>query len=327
MSLPRERRAAVSLDLDDKWTYLKTRGIAGWQSFPSYLEVVVPRVLQFLNARSLRITFFLVGQDAALPRNAQLLRSIAVAGHEIGNHSFHHEPWLPLHSPAAIEDEIALAEQHIAAVTDSSILGFRGPGYSVSQSVIDALVSRGYLYDASTLPTFLGPIARRYYLWTTKLDPRERLLRARLFGTWRDGLRPLRPYPWQTARGELTEIPVTTSPVFRTPFHLSYLIWLSRYSEYLARAYFLSCLTLCRLLRVGPSFLLHPLDFLDASEAQELAFFPGMAVPLERKLELADFALRALSRRYRITTLEEQARHSAADPSRCQSTLGVGALQ
>src|SRR5687768_14139770 len=86
--------ASLSIDLDDKWSYLKTHGDRGWESLPSYLELLVPRVLEFLKARELSVTFFIVGQDAALPKNRDLLGAIADGGHEIGNHSYHHEPWL-----------------------------------------------------------------------------------------------------------------------------------------------------------------------------------------------------------------------------------------
>ena len=41
--------ASLSLDLDNKWSYLKTHGDPGWESFPSYLDVVVPRVLDLLD--------------------------------------------------------------------------------------------------------------------------------------------------------------------------------------------------------------------------------------------------------------------------------------
>ena len=57
--------ASLSLDLDNKWSYMKTHGDAGWESFPSYLDCVVPRALNFLKERNLIITFFVVGQDAA----------------------------------------------------------------------------------------------------------------------------------------------------------------------------------------------------------------------------------------------------------------------
>ena len=33
--------ASISLDLDNLWSYLKTQGAPGWESFPSYLDLVV----------------------------------------------------------------------------------------------------------------------------------------------------------------------------------------------------------------------------------------------------------------------------------------------
>src|SRR5438105_12200091 len=80
--------ASVSLDLDNKWSYMKTHGDAGWETFPSYLDILVPRVLEFLHERKLQITVFVVGQDAVLQRNRRALQAIASAGHELGNHSF-----------------------------------------------------------------------------------------------------------------------------------------------------------------------------------------------------------------------------------------------
>jgi peptidoglycan-N-acetylglucosamine deacetylase len=302
-----DRVASVSLDLDDYWTYLKVRGNPAWTEFPTYLDIVVPRVLRFLEARSMRITFFVVGQDAAFSRNAPLLRAIAQAGHEIGNHSFHHEPWLHLYSAAEIQSEIASAEDYITNATGRAVRGFRGPGFSISDAVAEVLASRGYIYDASTLPTFIGPLARAYYLLTARMDRAERARRGALFGRWRDGFRRLKPYQWQTRSQPLLEIPVSTVPLLRTPFHLRYLIWLAGYSDRLARSYLNLALTLCRASGVGPSFLLHPLDFLELSEAPELGFFPGMRVSLQQKLELAGFALARISAQYRILPLEQHA--------------------
>lgn len=88
--------ASLSLDLDNLWSYLKIHGDPGWESLPSYLDVAVPRILAFLAERGLSITFFVVGQDAEREENREALASIAAAGHEIGNHSFHHDSWLHL---------------------------------------------------------------------------------------------------------------------------------------------------------------------------------------------------------------------------------------
>jgi peptidoglycan/xylan/chitin deacetylase (PgdA/CDA1 family) len=91
--------ASLSLDLDNQWSYMKTHGDAGWETYPSYFDVFVPHVLGVLRELGLEITVFVVGQDAALERNHAMLRAIADAGHELGNHSFHHEQWIQTFSP------------------------------------------------------------------------------------------------------------------------------------------------------------------------------------------------------------------------------------
>jgi peptidoglycan-N-acetylglucosamine deacetylase len=313
------RVASLSLDLDNKWSYMKTHGDAGWQSFPSYLDVVVPRVLDFLDERSLAITFFIVGQDAALGCNRDALREIALrqsGRHEVGNHSFRHEPWLHLYSRAEIEAEIARAEDAIEEATGRRTIGFRGPGYSLSAEVLAVLRARGYEYDASTFPSFLGPLARAYYFMTARLTPEEREQRKMLFGRASEGLRPLKPYRWQTEGGTLVEVPVTTMPIFKVPLHVSYLLYLSSLNGLAAKfalRYFALALGLCAATGVQPSLLLHPLDFLgsDDSCARELSFFPAMNMPRARKLELVGEILRMLSARFEVLTVGEHAASAA----------------
>ncbi len=284
--------ASLSLDLDNQWTYMRTHGDAGWQSYPSYLDDVVPRVLRVLEERQLKITFFVVGRDAADPKNRDALAEIAAAGHEIGNHSYHHEQWLHLYDQEQLDAELARAEEAISGVTGVTPEGFRGPGYSLSKSTLDVLARRGYRYDASTLPTYLGPLARAYYFRTAKLSDEEREKRRKLFGTLRDGLRPVKPYRWQLDSGSLVEVPVTTMPVFKVPFHLSYLLYLGLYSHLAAKLFLLKALTFCRLTGVQPSMLLHPLDFLGGDDCESLAFFPAMRLSGDlkrrRALELID---------------------------------------
>jgi peptidoglycan-N-acetylglucosamine deacetylase len=278
--------ASLSLDLDNQWSYMKTRGDPAWESLPSYLDLVVPRALRFLQERGLKITFFIVGQDAALPENRSALAAIAAAGHEIGNHSFRHEPWLHLYSADEVETEIARAESAILAATGHRPTGFRGPGFSISKTVLATLKRRGYRYDASTFPTFLGPLARAYYFFATRLEKQQREQRKELFGGVREGLRPLRPYRWRLGNGSLLEVPVTTMPIFRLPFHVSYLIYIAGFSPRLARLYFTTALMLCRQTGVQPSLLLHPLDFLGADDGlEQLRFFPGMNIASTAKLD------------------------------------------
>jgi hypothetical protein len=169
-------------------------------------------------------------------------------------------------------------------------------------------VRRGYEYDASTLPTFIGPVARAYYLMTAKLDAAEREKRKALFGKFSDGLRPLKPYRWRVGTRLLTEIPVTTMPVFKMPIHVSYLLYLGAFSPRLALTYFRTALALCRLTGTQPSLLLHPLDFLCADDVSVLAFFPAMRQSLDGKLLLVSEALRMLDEQFEVLTLGQHAR-------------------
>ena len=323
--------ASLSLDLDNKWSYMKTHGDAGWEAFPSYLDVCVPRVLEFLRNRELTITFFVVGQDAALPQNRGSLASLSEAGHEIGNHSFHHEPWLHLYSEAEIRDELTRAEEAIEAATGERPVGFRGPGFSLSPDVLKVLSERGYEYDCSTFPTFLGPLARLYYFMTSRLSRQQKQERKLLFGRLSEGFRSLRPYRWPADEGGLLEIPVTTMPLFKVPIHVSYLLYLATYSRAAAKAYWSTSLALCRMTGVAPSLLLHPLDFLGCDDEQDLSFFPAMNVPAERKLSLISDVLDSFTRHYDVRTMREHAAASEvgqtsksveAMPAKRESGLG-----
>jgi hypothetical protein len=302
------RPASLSLDLDNKWSYLKTHGDKSWESLPSYLPLVVPRFLEMLKERGLGITVFIVGQDAAHERNREALGPIAAAGHEIGNHSFHHEPWLHLYREDQLEAELARAEEAIEAATGRRPHGFRGPGFSLSETTLRVLKRRGYLYDASTLPTYLGPLARAYYFLTSRFDAAEREKRKALFGNLRDGLRPIKPYLWSLGEERLLEVPVTTMPLFKVPIHVSYVLYLAVFSRPLALAYFRTAMETCLVAGVQPSLLLHPLDFLGGDEEPDLSFFPAMGMPGGRKREVVAECLDTYARLFDVMSMEKHAR-------------------
>jgi hypothetical protein len=313
--------ASLSLDLDNLWAYQKIHGDAGWESFPTYIPTLAPIVTERLRRHGLTITVFLVGQDAALPKNHAALRSIADQGHEIGNHSFSHEPWFHEYRYEDVVREIGAAEDAIAAATGKRPHGFRGPGFSLSRDTLRVLGERKYIYDASTFPTFLGPIARAYYFWKARDMPaEEKAKRKKLYGTMSEGLRPLKPYTWQ---GDgLVEIPVTTMPIARVPMHMSYILYLALRSVGAAMAYLRSALLLCRARGIEPSFLLHPLDFLGGDKVTELGFFPGMNASTEFKLELFDRIIDAIRSHFEPVTMEQHARALLASgelPSRVLS--------
>jgi peptidoglycan-N-acetylglucosamine deacetylase len=300
---------SISLDLDNQWSYMKIHGDEGWDKYPSYLSIFVPYVLDVLDELELKITFFIVGKDTESEDNRKYLRMIVERGHEVGNHSYHHESWLQTYSYEKIENEIKEAEEAIEKTTGKRTTSFRGPGFSWSKDLLKVLQARGYQFDASTLPTYLGPLARMYYFKKSDLTKEEKKARKELFGKFSDGFRKLKPYKWDLENGKnLMEIPVTTMPVFKLPFHLSYLLYISGISKGLMKLYLWIAIMMCKITKTPPSYLLHPLDLIGGDNVPELAFFPGMNIQSEKKLEVFKTAIKMLKKHFDLLPMSEFAR-------------------
>ncbi|MGN6264846.1 MAG: polysaccharide deacetylase family protein [Ginsengibacter sp.] len=298
--------ASISLDLDNQWSYMKIHGDEGWDQYPSYFDIFVPHVLNVLDELNLKITFFIVGKDTESEDNRKYLRMIADRGHDIGNHSYHHESWLQTYSYEKIEKEIREAEEAIFNATGRRPSGFRGPGFSWSKDLLKVLQSRGYKFDASTLPTYLGPLARMYYFKKSDLSKEEKKARKELFGKFSEGFRKLKPYKWDLGDGKsITEIPVTTMPFFKLPFHLSYLIYLGNISIPLMNLYLNTAITMCKITKTPISFLLHPLDLIGGDQISQLAFFPGMNVNSDKKVDVFKKVISQLQRHYEMVNMDK----------------------
>ena len=240
--------SSISLDLDNEWSYLKIHGDSEWEKYPSYLDIFLPLVLDELDKLNLKITFFIVGKDAEISTNEKFLRMIVDRGHEVGNHSYSHESWLNHYEKEKVEFEIGKAEELINNSTGQKTIGFRAPGFSWSETVLNVLQENNYLYDASTLPTFIGPLARTYYFWTSNLSKEERKVRKNLFGHFNEGFRSIKPYYWDlNSNKKLLEIPVSTIPILKVPFHLSYLLYLSRFSSLAMHTYLNMAIASCKI--------------------------------------------------------------------------------
>jgi hypothetical protein len=285
---------------------MKIHGDEGWDKYPSYFSVFVPHVLDILDELGLEITFFIVGKDAEPEENRKYLRMITERGHSVGNHSYNHESWLQSYSKEQIEKEIIDAEEAIVNATGQKPVGFRGPGFSWSMDLLNVLEKRDYKYDASTLPTYLGPLARKYYFMKSDLSKEEKKARKELFGKFSEGFRRLKPYYHDLGEGKrLAEIPVTTMPLFKIPFHLSYLIYISNISMPLMKVYLKTAIMLCKLTRTPVSFLLHPLDIIGGDKLKQLAFFPGMNIATAKKVEVFKIVLEELKENFKIVQLPE----------------------
>ena len=61
--------AALFIDMDNQWSYMKTHGDHGWDKYPTYLPVLIPYLFDLLDGLGLSITFFLVGLDVQREEN------------------------------------------------------------------------------------------------------------------------------------------------------------------------------------------------------------------------------------------------------------------
>jgi uncharacterized membrane protein/peptidoglycan/xylan/chitin deacetylase (PgdA/CDA1 family) len=100
----------------------------------------LPALLDLLAREKAPATFFLVGRSAAA--HPTLVREIVDAGHEVGNHSQTHDPFLMLRSTRRLEAEIAGC-QGVLARAGLFPLVFRPPVGITNPRLLGALRSQG----------------------------------------------------------------------------------------------------------------------------------------------------------------------------------------
>ncbi len=315
--------AGISVDLDNLWAYLKTRGDARWRGYPSCFAEALPIVREFFRERRIAATFFIVGKDAENERDRQALAELADDGHEIANHGYSHEVCLnPPHSAGlsdspSLESEIERGEDAIARISGAAPRGYRGAGFGCSPAQIEILGRRGYAYDSSLWPTWCGSLARAAYFRMAKVGREARLERASLWSGAQSSGWPNRPFLWAMKGGAagLAELPVSVFAGLRLPAHVSYWMALAERSMPLAR---LGATLSIRAARwAGGPFcaLLHPTDFLDSAIAPPLAFFPGMQVPAAAKIRFLHAYFDRIERQFRPVPLRDLARWAADRPA------------
>jgi peptidoglycan/xylan/chitin deacetylase (PgdA/CDA1 family) len=103
--------------------------------------LTTPRVLDLLDERGARATFFCVGRR--VETHPDLAAEIARRGHRVENHSHHHRVAFWFLPPAALHDEINRAQAAIAAATGRAPRLFRAPAGIRSPLLAPALARAG----------------------------------------------------------------------------------------------------------------------------------------------------------------------------------------
>ncbi len=108
---------------------------------------LTPRLLDILAARNVRATFYVVGEN--VKRQPALMRRMAAAGHEFGNHTWTHPKNPGNWADGPLRSEIQRTADVILATSGAAPRSYRPPGGSVSPH------QRQWLFSDYGYPTIL----------------------------------------------------------------------------------------------------------------------------------------------------------------------------
>jgi polysaccharide deacetylase family protein (PEP-CTERM system associated) len=146
---------AFTVDVEDYFhpsEVSKSVPFARWPTLSPRVQIGTEALLEDLDSRGTKATFFILGWVAA--RHPGLVRRIAEAGHELGCHSHLHRLVYEL-SPAAFRDDTIQARKSIEDACGISPKAYRAPSYSIINDSIwalEILVECGFTHDSSIFP-------------------------------------------------------------------------------------------------------------------------------------------------------------------------------
>jgi polysaccharide deacetylase family protein (PEP-CTERM system associated) len=123
-----------------------------WPRLPSRVEAQTDRILELLERRNVRATFFMVGWLAE--NRPEVARKIARAGHEIGCHSYAHRLVYDL-TPWEFREDTKRAVAAIEEACGVTPVIYRAPSYSIvkrSLWALEILIECGFTHDSSIFP-------------------------------------------------------------------------------------------------------------------------------------------------------------------------------
>ncbi|MFW5921006.1 MAG: polysaccharide deacetylase family protein [Polyangiales bacterium] len=302
------RLAAISVDQDEIPCYTAIHGLEPPTEDAAHAiyRHAVPRFLELLEDERVPATFFVIGRDAGCDDNAAVLHRLRAAGHELANHSQSHLYDLTRQSRETIAREVVEASDAIEAASGASPVGFRAPGYTITDEVLEVLSDLGYRWDSSVFPCPAYYGAKAAAIGAIRLRGRRShsiVDDPRVLSAPADPYRIGRPY-WRRGRG-LLEMPigVTRDASGRLPYiGTSVVLWGERGAR-----------TLSRLVRGRPlvNLELHGIDFADA-ELDGLGFLQPHQPDLRRRAADKIAALRTAigmlrEAGYELVTLSEAA--------------------
>jgi polysaccharide deacetylase family protein (PEP-CTERM system associated) len=146
---------ALTIDVEEYFHPNAMDGVVpeeSWDAQPRRVEQNTHRVLDLLDEREARATFFVLGWVAE--RCPALIREIARRGHEVACHGFAHRLVYRL-GPERFRADVERGRSRLEDLLGERVLGFRAASYSIVASTLwalDVLIELGFAYDSSIFP-------------------------------------------------------------------------------------------------------------------------------------------------------------------------------
>jgi polysaccharide deacetylase family protein (PEP-CTERM system associated) len=144
---------ALSIDVEDWFHTDCLKGVIAreaWERCELRVERNTMRMMEILEARKARATFFVLGWVAE--RCPDLVRAIAAAGHEVASHGYGHEHVYSLR-PSEFRSDVLRSKRYLEDLTGTAVRGYRAPCFSITEWAIPILQDAGFDYDSSVVPT------------------------------------------------------------------------------------------------------------------------------------------------------------------------------
>ena len=115
-------------------------------------DVALDRLDAWASAEGVPLALFAIGADMARRESADKLRVMAERGHEIGNHTLDHLYDLTKKNRAEMRRQVESGIVVLQGATGKRPVGFRAPGYTVTDELFSVLDECGVEYDSSVFP-------------------------------------------------------------------------------------------------------------------------------------------------------------------------------
>lgn len=132
------------------------------KQYPQTRRVVdcTKRILQLCLKHGVKGTFFVLGEVAE--EFPDLVKEIALGGHELGVHGYHHLQFFRM-TPKKAKEELLLAKERIEDIIGEEVIGHRAPAFSITPKTswgLEVIAECGFKYDSSIMP-----ISGKRYGW------------------------------------------------------------------------------------------------------------------------------------------------------------------